>query len=213
MRKVITAVATILIAALGIASPAAAFEGGGRKPSEASTINWGQHYTGQLNNRKEDANYGGDAEVAFWRLPPVSTHDQVVINWHALPFTKRSGFPVYMILVQGVDDFSWGGRFAGATEYEFSDAVNKLSASGSAQTTITIQNADATSSYLEFFALGGQSSPDQFETYPYDFSVEAPRHFLSLNFLRSRRWRQTARCTPPTPEPPACPARTGSSTP
>ncbi len=63
MRKVIAVSAAILIAPLGIAVPASAFEGGGRKPSEAPSFTVGQHYTGQLNNHENDANYSGYREV------------------------------------------------------------------------------------------------------------------------------------------------------
>ncbi len=181
MRKVIAAVATISIAALGIASPAAAFEGGGRKPSEAPTINWGQHYTGQLNNRKEDANYGGGEEVALYRLPPVSTHDLLTVNWHALPYAHSSDFPVCMILIQGINDFNWGPEFGDTSCASYYGGQYHLSGSGAAQTAITIQNADSSSTYLEFFANAGADELEDFETYPYDFSVEAPRHFLNVN--------------------------------
>lgn len=181
MKRLAVAVIVGSVVVLATASAATAFEGGGREPSMAPVISWGQHYTGQLNNHKSEANFSHEGEVAFWRLPPVSTRDQVVINWQALPYTgNRGGFPVYMILVQGVDDFSWGERFNGATEYEFSDAVNELSGSGSSRTVLTVQDADASSTYLEFFSGADVSNPEDFETYPYDFTVEAPRHFLGL---------------------------------
>jgi hypothetical protein len=181
MRKVIVAV-TASIVALGIASPAAAFEGGGRKPSEASTINWGQHYTGQLNNHKEDANYEGEEEVALWRLPSVSSHDQIVVNWHGLPFTHNSNFPVCMMLAQGINDYSWGTVFHGGSCE--SPRGFELSGSGTAATQITIQSTDtAGNTYLEFWAYANRTpTSGEQETFPYDFSVEAPRHALTLNF-------------------------------
>lgn len=165
-------------------SHALAFEGGGRKPSEAPLIAFGQHYTGQLNNHKDDANYNGRAEVAIWRLPPVSTRDQVVVNWHVLPFTKSSGYPVCMTLVQGVDDFTWGTVFGNSAPHYYNCSESgpnyRVSGSGSAQTAITVQNTDTSSSYLEFFSDAETETPTLLETYPYDFTVEAPRHFLGL---------------------------------
>jgi hypothetical protein len=180
-KKLVFALLAVLLAAIGVASSASAFEGGGRKPSEAPLIAYGQHYTGQLNNHQDDANYSGSDEVAIWRLPPVSTRDQIVVNWHVLPFTKRSSFPVCMMLVQGVDDFSWGTVFGSSGgSYCGGSAVHTVAGSGTAQTTITVQNTDTGSSYLEFFAAAEESNPTEYETYPYDFTVEAPRHFLGL---------------------------------
>ncbi len=170
-----------LLGLLAIASPASAFEGGGRNPSEAPTIVWGQHYLGQLNNHKEDANYSGTEEVAFWRLPPVSTHDQIVVNWHGLPFTRSPGsFPVCMMPVQGINDFNWGTIFSyGSCE---SPRGYELSGSGTAATPITIQSSDSSgNTYLEFWSYASRSSTSgEQETFPYDFSVEAPRHYLNL---------------------------------
>jgi hypothetical protein len=166
---------------LAVASPVSAFEGGGRSPSEAPTINWGQHYTGQLNNHKEDANYSGEKEVAFWRLPAVSTHDQIVINWHGLPSTRSPGFfPVCMMPVQGINDFNWGTLFNGGSCE--SPRGYQLSGSGTAATPVTIQNTDSSGgTYLEFWSNASRSpSSGEQETFPYDFSVEAPRHYLNL---------------------------------
>jgi hypothetical protein len=184
VRTAIAAVTTTLVAALALASYAAAFEGGGRKPSEAPTIAWGQHYTGQLNNHREDANYNpgssGGEEVALWRLPSVSSHDQIVVNWHGLPFTHESGFPVCMMLAQGITDFNWGAVFDGGSCY--SPSGYELSGSGTAATPITIQATDTGNTYLEFWAYANRTpeSGEQ-ETFPYDFSVEAPRHYLNVN--------------------------------
>lgn len=169
------------------AGPASAFEGGGRKPSEAPLVIFGQHYAGQLNNHEIDSNFVNH-EVAIWKLPPVSTRDQVVVNWHALPFTHSSGFPICMALAQGIDDFNWGTVFRGVTErscYESGPAYS-LSPSGTAQTSLTIQSTDATSTYLEFYASSYQTEPIRFETYPYDFTVEAPRHYLGLSLAPTK---------------------------
>jgi hypothetical protein len=184
MRKVIAAAAAISIVALGIATPASAFEGGGRSPSTAPLVEWGQHYTGQLNNHKEDANYNPGSsegeEVALWRLPPVGSHDQIVVNWHALPYTHHSGFPICMMLVQGVNDFSWGTTFNGGSCS--SPSGYELSGSGTASTPITVQSTDAGNTYLEFWAYANRTpTSGEQETFPYDFSVEPPRHYLNLN--------------------------------
>jgi hypothetical protein len=189
MRKVIVAVATISIAVLGIASSASAFEGGGRKPSEAPSITVGQHYTGQLNNHKSDANYSGYKEVALWRLPPVTTRDVVTVDWHSVPFTHSSGFPICLILAQGVDDYSWGSVF-GSTSSNYCDEdgpVYRLSGSGSAKTAITVQETNVSSSYLEFFSYAEYETPSSLETYPYDFTVEPILHYLGVAFSPVKR--------------------------
>jgi hypothetical protein len=178
MGKVI-AVMTVLAAA----STAVAFEGGGRKPSEAPLISIGQHYTGQLNNHNSDANYNGSREVAIWRLPPVTTHDVVTIDWHGVPYTRSgySGFPICLILAQGVDDFSWGTVFGNTLTYcEEGGPVYSLSGSGSAHTSITVQETNPNSSYLEFTASANEDNPTSLETYPYDFTVEPILHYLAL---------------------------------
>jgi hypothetical protein len=184
VRTAIAAVMTSLVAVLALASYAAAFEGGGRKPSEAPTIAWGQHNTGQLNNHEEDANYNPGSsegkEVALWRLPSVSSHDQIVVNWHGLPRTHGSGFPVCMMLAQGITDFNWGAVFDGGRCY--SPAGYELSGSGTAATPITIQATDTGNTYLEFWAYANRTpSSNEQETFPYDFSVEPPRHYLNVN--------------------------------
>lgn len=181
MRKAVCAVAMVVVFALGISSQAIAFEGGGRSPSQAPTIAIGQHYTGQLNNHRDDANYGGGVEVAFWRLPPVSTRDVVTVDWHSVPFTKHSGeFPICMTLVQGIDDFNWGSIFEHRDYCESNGPVYKLSGSGTAHTQITVQETTTNSSYLEFFAYANQTEPADYETYPYDFSVAPILHYLGL---------------------------------
>jgi len=182
MKNVVSAAAiAVLLVALS-ASTAIAFEGGGRKPSEAPSIVIGQHYIGQLNNHHDDANYDGFREVAFWRLPPLTTRDTVVVNWHELPRTRYSEFPICMVFAQGVDDFSWGSVFRAATESSCDEngPTFSVSGSGSAQTTITSQATDASSSYLEFFATSSETNPTYFETFPYDFSIGAPLHYLSV---------------------------------
>jgi hypothetical protein len=182
MRTRMAAVAAISFVLLGVASPASAFEGGGRKPSEAPLITVGHHYTGQLNNHENDANYSGYREVALWRLPPVTTRDVVTVDWHSAPFTHYSGFPICLILAQGVDDFSWGSVFGSTSEYGCDEdgPVYSLSGSGSAKTAITAQETNANSSYLEFFSRANQTEPASFETYPYDFTVEPILHYLDL---------------------------------
>jgi hypothetical protein len=183
IRRVAITLTGVGLVALLLASAASGFEGGGRKPSEAPLITYGQRYSGQLNNHKADANFGGYEEVAIYRLPPLSTRDQLTVNWHQLPFTHNSGFPICMTLAQNVDDFSWGSIF---------DQVNgntcgyggtyAVSGSGTAQTPITVQETNATSSYLEFFSDANTTEAPYLETYPYDFSVEAPRHYLGVAF-------------------------------
>ncbi|HEV7562357.1 MAG TPA: hypothetical protein VGO24_02540 [Solirubrobacterales bacterium] len=180
--KFIAALLMAGIAFVGIVSPVSAFEGGGRKPSEAPPIAFGQHYISQLNNHKSDANYNGEFEVALYRLPPVGAHDLVVVNWHVLPFTHRSGFPVCMALVQNVDDFSWGTAFGKSPHYECgsSGPAYAVSGSGTAQTNITVQETNSNATYLEFWSRAEEETPSSLETYPYDFTVDAPRHFLGL---------------------------------
>jgi hypothetical protein len=173
--------AAVLGVLLVTANGASAFEGGGRGPGTAPTIAWGQHYTGQLNNHEADANYSASREVAFWRLPPVSTHDEIVVDWHGLPSTRYpEEFPVCMMLAQGINEFNWGSIFNGGSCDE--PGGYGLSGSGTAATQITIQNTDSTgNTYLEFWsgATKSATSTEQ-ETFPYDFSVEAPRHYLNM---------------------------------
>jgi hypothetical protein len=176
--------AMILFAALGIAVPASAFEGGGRKPSEAPLITVGQHYTGQLTNRKDDANFGGYNQVAIWRLPPLSTRDVIYVDWHSVPSTRSPGyFPVCMVFAQGIDDYNWGSRFDEMTGYDCEGGggpVYTLSGSGTARTAITVQETNANSSYLEFYTYANEVEPSRFESFPYDFSLEPPLHYLGV---------------------------------
>jgi hypothetical protein len=183
MRKAIVAIAAVLVGASIVASPALAFEGGGRKPSEAPLIAVGQHYTGQLNNREADANYGGYKQVAFWRLPPLAARDVVTVSWHELPFASSSGFPVCMIMAQGIDDFNWGTVFGQTSENNSCDEsgpIFSVSGSGSAQTQITAQEANSNSSYLEFRAFSNEDEAARFETYPYDFTLQPILHYLGV---------------------------------
>ncbi len=179
MGRFTAVIATISFVALGIAAPASAFEGGGRKPSEAPLITPGQHYTGQLNNHGNDANYGGSREVALWRLPPLTTRDVIFVDWHVLPFTKRSGeFPICMLFAQGIDDFNWGSVFEKSSEcYEHGYEV---SGSGTARSQITAQGTTTDSSYLEFYARAQETNPADYESFPYDFTVEPILHYLGL---------------------------------
>jgi len=181
MRKAVCAVVAVAIFVLGISSSASAFEGGGRSPSRAPTIALGQRYTGQLNNHQDDANYSGEREVAFWRLPPVSTRDVVTIDWHSVPLTNdSSSFPLCMTIVQNVDDFSWGGVFEHRGNCYTEGPSYALSGSGTAHTQITIQETNASSSYLEFYVRAEQGNPTYYETYPYDFTVGPVLHYLGL---------------------------------
>lgn len=178
MRKaIIVAIAAASIVASTFVSSAAAFEGGGRKPSEAPLIAVGQHYTGQLNNHEDDANYAGYREVAIYRLPPVTTRDVIVVDWHAAPFTNSPGnFPICLHLAQGVDDFNWGSVFADALR---NSSCYQLSGSGSARSEIVVQETNPSSSYLEFFDHAEEANVSDYETFPYDFSVEPILHYLA----------------------------------
>lgn len=181
MRRAAYAVMAVAIFVLGTSSSASAFEGGGRSPSEAPTIAVGQHYTGELNNHKDDSNYSGEYEVAFWRLPPVSTRDVVTVDWHSVPYTGHPGqYPLCMSLVQGIDDFSWGSRFDNFFECDSSGPVYDLSGSGTAHTQITIQESTTNTSYLEFFVGAYETDPNEYESFPYDFTVEPILHYLGL---------------------------------
>jgi hypothetical protein len=185
MRKVIATVATVSIAVLAVVSPASAFEGGGRKPSEAPLITVGQHYNGELNNHKSDANYNGELEVALWRLPPLTTRDVFTVSWHVVPFVHSNGFPVCMVFVQDANDYNWGTDFRealinGDGECYEGGPLYSVSGSGTAQTTITANQTDPNASYLEFFAQAEQETSSGFEPYPYDFTVEPILHYLSV---------------------------------
>jgi hypothetical protein len=181
MRKVIAVSAAISIALLVVVSPASAFEGGGRKPSEAPLIAVGQHYTGQLNNHKEDANFGGYEEVAIYRLPPLTTHDVLTVDWHGTPFTHGSGFPVCLVFAQGIDDFNWGSVYDQVNEDRCDEEGPGygLSGSGTARTQITVQETNANSSYLEFASYASSTNVSELETFPYDFTVEPILHYLA----------------------------------
>jgi hypothetical protein len=178
---------------LTFASSAAAFEGGGLKPSEAPLIAPGAHYTGQLNNHRSDANYesryGHHFDVALYRLPAVAARDQVTVNWHVLPFTHGSGFPICMAVLQGVDDFSWGSVFGSVTASgstscgESGPNFYGVSGSGTGHTAITVQNTDSASTYLVFYSEADSSEVPDLETFPYDFGIEPVRHYLGLAFV------------------------------
>jgi len=181
MRRFGVLVMMVLAATMAIGvGGASAFSGGGKKPSEAPLVAWGQHYEAALGNNLAEANYvvpgccNEGYQVAIWHLGPLSVHDQVVVNWHELPFAHGTGFPVKMQLVENIDDFNWGSTFAsGSTNYS-------ISGSGSARTELTVQNSSS-SDYLEFYSHAEETNSQEFETFPYDFSVEAPRHYLSVS--------------------------------
>jgi hypothetical protein len=176
MRRFCVLVMVVVAAtmALGVGS-AAAFNGGGEKPSEAPLVAWGQHYEASLTNEYGKANFTGECcnegnQVAIYHLGPLSVHDQVVVNWHDAP-----GPDVGLIFVENVDDFSWGKVFGHGEGQRFS-----VSGSGSARSEITVQNASA-NDYLEFFSRAEETGSQDFETFLYDFTVEAPRHYLSVS--------------------------------
>jgi hypothetical protein len=165
---------------IGVAS-ASALSGGGKKPSEAPLVAWGQHYEGTLGNNEGEANYlepyccgQGSSQVAIWRLGPLSVHDQIVVNWHELPFAHSSGFPIKMLFFENIEDFNWGSAFNESRSY------HEVSGSGTARTEITVQNSSI-NDYVEFYSAARKTSAQEFETFPYDFSVEAPRHYLSVS--------------------------------
>ena len=161
---------------------ASAFTGGGKKPSEAPLVTWGQHYEATLGNNEAEANYidasccTESSQVAIWRLGPLSVHDQVVVNWHELPFAHAGGFPIRMLLVENVEDFNWGTTFNSQVG---DDQYHEVSGSGTARTEVTVQNSSS-NDYLEFYSYAYKTNSQEFETFPYDFSVEAPRRYLSL---------------------------------
>ena len=183
MRKVVLAVVVVSVIA-ALPTPASAFEGGGRQPSEAPLVVVGQHYTGQLNNHESDANYGGYREVALYRLPPVTTRDVIVVDWHAAPYTGSPGsFPICLLAAQGIDDFNWGSRFHEA----LGGNCYALAGSGTARSEIVVQETNANSSYLEFYDEADERNASDYETFPYDFSVEPILHYLGLSIPPVKR--------------------------
>lgn len=188
MKKTLPALAIVVMASLVSAPSSIAFEGGGRKPSEAPLVTVGDHYTGQLTNRRDDANFGGESQVAIWRLPPLSARDVLYVNWHSVPRVgSPSYFPVCMIFAQGIDDYTWGSRFDqdGGDVCEGSSFT--LSGSGTARTAITVPETNASSSYLEFFTRADETSPAEFESFPYDFTIETPLHYLGVAIRDTRK--------------------------
>jgi hypothetical protein len=176
----------VLVCVLAVgAGSASAFTGGGRSPSEAPLITYGQKYIGELDNHQADANYtvGNGSTVAIYKLPPLSTRDQITVNWQEAPDTDEGGFPVRMLLLQGINDFNWGELFGDVAYHCCGEAPYEVSGSGTAQTAITVQSTDSTSSYLLFYATAYReaSEPTRLENYPYNFSVEPPRHYLGLS--------------------------------
>jgi hypothetical protein len=173
----------VCVLSVGVGSASAFTGGAGMKPSEAPLVAWGSHYEATVGNSKGEANYlytsccTDSSQVAIWHLGPLSVHDQVVVNWHELPFAHVSGFPVKMLLVENVEDFNWGSTFNAQVGDE---NYHSVSGSGTARTEITVQNSSS-NDFLEFFSGADATSSQEFETYPYDFSVEAPRHYLGLS--------------------------------
>ena len=184
MKKLIVAAATVTVAMLCLSSPVSAFIGGGRKPSEAPLAAIGQHYNGELTNQKGDANYDGTRQVAIWHLPPLTTRDVIYVNWHSVPSAHNSGrFPLCMTFAQGLDDYNWGTRLDEATYESGCDTyrapVYTLSGSGTARTEIVAQESNS-NSYLEFFTDSNKTIPSEYESFPYDFTVEPILHYLGL---------------------------------
>jgi hypothetical protein len=178
MRKVPFAVTAVMIVVLSATSAASAFEGGGRKPSEAPLITVGQHYSATLNNHQDDSNYAGYREVAIWHLPPVTTRDVIVVNWDAASYTGEPGrFPICLAFAQGINDFNWGEVFEDTLD---NYRCNQLSGSGSARTELVAQETNSNSSYLEFSSYAGYSEPSRYETFPYSFTVEPILHYLAV---------------------------------
>jgi hypothetical protein len=181
MRNVSRTLGVLVVLLLGVCSSAQGFEGGGRSPSAAPTLLAGQHYTGQLNNHKNDANYNGSTEVAFWRLPPLSTRDVITIDWHGAPYTRSPGsYPLCMTLAQGIDDFNWGSVFAQRDYCDSSGPFYELSGSGTAHTEIVAQESTTNTSYLEFYVSAYETEPADYETYPYDFTLGPILHYLAV---------------------------------
>jgi hypothetical protein len=84
-----------------------------------------------------------------------------------------------MAFAQGIDDFTWGSRFQESSDCEGSN-VFTLSGSGTARTAITVQETNAASSYLQFFTRAEEITPAEYESFPYDFSIEPPLHYLGV---------------------------------
>lgn len=186
MKKLIVVTAALTAAVLTLASPVLAFVGGGRKPSQAPLIAIGQHYNGELTNHESDANYNGTRQVAIWRLPPLTTRDVIYVDWHSIPASYDAGtFPLCMTFGQGIDDYNWGTRFAEAVYGQFGCSTNhgpvyQLSGSGTVRTEIVAQENNPDSSYLEFFTEADETTPSEYESFPYDFTVEPILHYLGL---------------------------------
>jgi hypothetical protein len=180
MRRFVMLVVVLFVVMASAVGSASAFSGGGERPSEAPLVNWGQHYEATLSNEKAHANYNPSSccytsyQVAIYKLGPLSVHDQVVVNWHVPPAPGGGeGYPVGMVLVENVDDFTWGSTFGDRRN------TYSVSGSGSARSEITITNSSA-NDYLEFYSRADETNSQEFETFQYDFSVESPRHYIGL---------------------------------
>lgn len=182
-KRIAIALAALTLIALA-SVPAAPAADAGRKPSAAPTVSPGQHYSGQLDDNVDHANYGTHYSVDLWRLPALISHDVVTVDWHVAP-DSGGRFPVCLVLAENVDDFNWGSRFGevGAGDFCTEEGpVYRVAGSGTARTAITAQQASANSTYLEFFAEAyNESAP--YATYPYDFTVGSIQHYISLTFL------------------------------
>jgi hypothetical protein len=183
MRRLLATAFVVLLCTLTAGGSALAFEGGGRKPSEAPSITIGQHYAGALNNHRNDSNFDG-GEIALWHLPPVTTRDVIAVDWeeaHYSSQSRASEFPICLVLVQGINDFNWGERFEKSVDSGFNyEQCIQPSASGTAHTQFIVQEANSTSTYLEFHSFANESDPSKYETFPYSFTVEPVLHYLSV---------------------------------
>jgi hypothetical protein len=143
-----------IVALLVVAAPAVSFVGGGTKPSEAPTIAWGAHYSGELTNHRSEANrepHSSDGqEVAFYPLPPVSVRDQVVVNWQSGP----------------LQSFQWLSRLPAVRSRRHRSRSRRP------------LPPTPTSSSSPGPAKKNRSTR---KTYPYGFSVEAPRHYVVIS--------------------------------
>lgn len=149
-------------------------------PSQAPLITPGQHYTGNLSNRADDANFGGEVQVALWRLPPLIARDVLYVDWFAVPPQSLS---LCLTFVQGIDDYNWGARFDAATWFECEAGGGPAytrSGSGTARTAITVPETNAGSSFLEFYTSARETDPARFGLLPYVFTVHPPLHHLSV---------------------------------
>jgi hypothetical protein len=89
-----------------------------------------------------------------------------------------------MALAENITDFTWGERYdridESGHECHPTGPLYLLSGSGTSRTAITVQTPSGLESFLEFSASADETNPARYETYPYDFSVEAILHYIGL---------------------------------